>query len=127
MIRATQRSVYHYPSAAGFDQTIQRTFAEAAANAPDLPYVVDEGTRFTLGELAGRAGGLQQRLRNAGVTAGDVVTLQLPNWWEAIAAMHAVWGLGAIVNPVTPIYRGAELRAILGTSRPKVVIGPSFC
>ncbi len=85
-------------------------------------YVVDENLRLTLADIARHAGSLQTRLRAAGVEPGDVVTLQLPNWWEAIAAMHAVWGLGAIVNPVTSIYRGTELQGVFATSRPKVVI-----
>ena len=75
-------------------------------------------------ELAAQAGAVQRRLRDSGVGAGDVVTVQLPNWWEAVATMHAVWGLGAVVNPVTPIYRGNELRSILGSARPAAVVVP---
>ena len=124
-IRPTQLHPHPYSGIEAFTETIQATFASAVAAHPDATYAIDDDVRLTFAELAGRAGSLQRRLREAGVGSGDVVTLQLPNWWETIAAMHATWGLGAIVNPVTPIYRGTELQGILATSRPKVVIAPA--
>lgn len=115
-----------YPSAARFDSTIQRFFVAAAAAGPGHPYVVDGDIRLSLAEVSGRAAAMQHRLQCAGVGVGDVVTVQLPNWWQTIATMYAAWGLGAIVNPVTPIYRAAELRAILGSSRPKAMVAPDI-
>ena len=111
-------------AAAGFDRTLARTFADAVARDPHRPLVFDGDRRFTRAQLATRAGGVQRRLRDAGVGPGDVVTVQLPNWWEAVAVMYAVWGLGAVVNPVTPIYRGNELRSIVTGSRPAAVVVP---
>lgn len=125
VIRPTRAHPHQYPALEAVTETIQATFARAVAANPDATYAVDEDVRLTLAEMARRAGSLQTRLREAGVGPGDVVTLQLPNWWETIAAMHATWGLGAIVNPVTPIYRGTELQGILATSRPKAVLAPA--
>ena len=114
-----------YAGAAPFDRTIPRVFAEAVRSRPAAPAVVDGDRRLDLAGLAAAAGGLQERLRAAGVRRGDVVTAQLPNWWETIAALHAIWGLGAVINPVTPIYRSGELRAILDASRPAAVLAPT--
>ncbi len=112
------------PAAPAFDRVLPRVHADAVARNPRQPSVFDGDDRLDRAALAGRAGGWQQRLRAAGVRTGDVVTVQLPNWWETVAAMYAVWGLGAVVNPVTPIYRGNELRTILATSRPAAVVVP---
>lgn len=125
-ITATRAPLAVYRSSAVHRATIQQLFGDAVRARPNGIYVLDRMNRLTLAALAGQAGAFQVRLRDAGVEAGDVVTVQLPNWWEAVATMHAVWALGAVVNPVTPIYRGAELRSILGTSYPKVVVAPAI-
>src|SRR4029077_1850342 len=62
--------------------------------------------------------------RARGVTADDVVSFQLPNCAEAVIVFQAVMKLGATANPIVPIYRGRELRFILGQSRAKVVFIP---
>jgi cyclohexanecarboxylate-CoA ligase len=59
-----------------------------------------------------------------GVRRGHVVSVQLPNWWEAIVASWAVWRLGAVLNPITPIYRGSELRTIFAMAKPALVLTP---
>ena len=43
-----------------------------------------------------------------GIGSGDVVSFQLPNWWEFIALYVACTRLGAISNPLMPIYRSAN-------------------
>lgn len=113
-----------HPAAAPFALPIPQVLIDACAAHPDRLLVVDGEVRLTYRELVGRAGAVQQQLRENGVGVGDVVTVQLPNWWETVAAMWAVWGLGAVVNPVTPIYRGSELRGILGSARPAAVVVP---
>src|SRR5439155_22631929 len=59
-----------------------------------------------------------------GVQPRDVVSWQLPNWWEAVVVHHAALRVGAIPHPVNPIYRASELRAVLGEARPKVFVVP---
>jgi cyclohexanecarboxylate-CoA ligase len=53
-----------------------------------------------------------------------VVTVQLPNWWETIVVMQAVLRVGAVVNPVVPIYRDREVEFILGQAAPRLVVVP---
>lgn len=82
----------------------------------------DERRILTYTELAAEIGRFQSALVARGVGPGDVVSLMLPNWWQAVAASHAVWGLRATVNPVTPISRERELGAVLRAADPAVVV-----
>jgi cyclohexanecarboxylate-CoA ligase len=84
--------------------------------------VVDGEVRLSYGELSHRVRTTAEGLRSLGVGPGDAVLVQLPNWWEALVTLHAVARLGAVVNPVVPIYRSRELRFILEQSCPRVVV-----
>src|SRR2546422_412902 len=59
-----------------------------------------------------------------GVRAGDVVALQLPNWTETLAVLLAAARLGAVANPVLPIYRRRELGFILAEAGARVLFIP---
>ncbi|MEF2975927.1 AMP-binding protein [Subtercola sp. YIM 133946] len=124
MIHATYPHPRSYDSSATFSETVGHAFLRAVAAAPDAPYVDSPEGAFSFAEIYRRAARLQLRLQAAGVERGDVVAVQLPNWWETIVAFYAAWGLGAIVNPITPIYRTSELSQIFATSRPRAVLAP---
>ena len=111
-----------YLSAARWDTTIQRLFAESVAADPEALLVVDGEERLSRGGLADAARRIRVALTAVGVRPGDVVSMQLPNAWSTVAAMHGVWSAGAIVNPITTIYRGRELEVIFGSARPRVVL-----
>lgn len=108
------------------DETISSVFLRSLNALPNRTYVKDGAMCMSIKDVAHRAASFQRWLRDYGVEKGDVVTLQLPNWWETIVAMHAVWGLGAIVNPVSHINRGKDLETIFDLSRPKVIVAPAF-
>ncbi len=91
---------------------------------PDGPAVVDGLIRLDYTALADEVNRVATGFRRLGVRAGDVVTVELPNWWETVVAMHAVLRIGAVLNPVVPIYRDHELRFIIAQSRPRVVVVP---
>ena len=59
-----------------------------------------------------------------GVQPGDVVSVQLPNWYETVAIDLGVLARGAVLNPLLPNYRSRELHHILGTSRASVLFTP---
>ena len=44
-----------------------------------------------------------------GVWPGDVVSVQLPNWYETVAVDLGVLARGAVLNPLLPNYRAREL------------------
>lgn len=98
--------------------------AEAASADPSGLALVEGGIRLSNQGLFDRTERMTGGLLDAGVGPGDVVTLELPNWWETSVLMHALLRLGAVVNPVVPIYREREMRFIVGQARPRVVVIP---
>ena len=59
-----------------------------------------------------------------GVERGSVISCQLPNWREFIVVLLAAARLGAVVNPIPPIYRASELRFMLNRLESSVVVVP---
>ena len=82
-------------------------------------------TRLTWGELASRAAGFARALERLGVGPGDVVSFQLPNWWEFVAVYLATVRLGAAANPLMPIFRHRELAFMLRQAEARVFIAPA--
>lgn len=72
-----------------------------------------DGPDISFADIVGEAEEVASGLRAIGIEAGETISFQLPNWREAIAINLAAAMLGVRVNPITPIYRGAELRFIL--------------
>jgi acyl-CoA synthetase (AMP-forming)/AMP-acid ligase II len=108
------------------DATLAGRVAHLAASRADAVAVVDEGgqRRRTYAELAGEAGCLSARLRERGVTVGDVVSVQLPNWYEAVVVAVAIQSIGAVINPLLPNYRARELTHVFTTARPAAIVTP---
>jgi cyclohexanecarboxylate-CoA ligase len=63
-------------------------------------------------------------MRRLGVRPGDVIAVQVPNWWEFVVASLAAGRLGAVVNPLMPIFRERELAYMLGFAEAKILIVP---
>jgi cyclohexanecarboxylate-CoA ligase len=112
------------------DQTFSSFLANTIAATPDkLAIVADRADRATprrltyaqLGDLVGRAA---SALRGLGVGRGDVIAVQLPNWWEFVIIALAGERIGAIVNPLMPIFRERELTYMLDFASAKVFIAP---
>ena len=82
-------------------------------------------TRLTYGELGTRVERIAVGLARLGVETGDVVSYQLPNWWEFVALHLACLRIGAITNPMMPILRRRELEFMLNHARSKVMVTPS--
>lgn len=97
---------------------------EAIAARGDRPMVHDAEVTLSFAEVGHRADALAAGLRDLGVGAGDVVLVQLPNWWEAVVVHQALMRLGAVCCPVVPIYRTRELAFILAQARPVAVVTP---
>ena len=59
-------------------------------------------------------------LAGIGITKGDVVSFQLPTWWESVIITHAAFRLGAVANPIGPSLRAYELDQIFRDAAPAV-------
>jgi cyclohexanecarboxylate-CoA ligase len=112
------------------DKTIDQLLSEAAARAPDKVAIVadradrERAPRFTYSELERLADRAASSLLRLGVGRGDVVTVQLPNWWEFVVTAFACSKIGAVMNPVMPILRERELLYILNFCQAKVFVVP---
>jgi cyclohexanecarboxylate-CoA ligase len=82
--------------------------------------------RLSYAELGQRADKIALGLLACGVGKGDVVAFQLPNWWEFTALFYACCRIGAVANPLMPIFRQRELRFMLGFAEAKVAVVPGL-
>jgi bile acid-coenzyme A ligase len=89
----------------------------------DRPIVTCGEQTVTRAELETRANRLARAYQAQGVVVGDLVTLALPNSIELIAALYALWKLGAIPQPVSSRLPDAELARIVDLADPALVIG----
>ncbi|MCK0511727.1 cyclohexanecarboxylate-CoA ligase [Aromatoleum buckelii] len=80
--------------------------------------------RFTYRELAALADRVAVGLARLGVGRNDVVAMQLPNWWQFTVLYLACTRIGAVVNPLMPIFRERELSFMLGHGEAKVLVVP---
>jgi cyclohexanecarboxylate-CoA ligase len=102
------------------------TYLDRWATArPDKTAVVDGRRRYTWAALARAVDRVAHGLRAHGVEPGGVISCQLPNWNEFVLVFLAASRLGAVVNPIPPIYRASELRFMLGLLESQVLIVPA--
>ncbi|MFZ5652913.1 MAG: AMP-binding protein [Pseudomonadota bacterium] len=59
-----------------------------------------------------------------GVGKGDVISCQLPNWWEFLAIHLAAVRIGAVTNPLMPIFRHREVEYMMGFAETRLAIVP---
>ena len=83
-------------------------------------------TILTFQQLHDRVNLIAGGLKHLGVNRGDVVSFQLPNWWEFVAIVLACVKIGAVGNPLMPIFRARELEFMLGRAETKVLIVPKM-
>src|SRR5437867_4445908 len=84
------------------------------------------GRRYTFGDLAARAERMAAALARIGVGGGDVVSWQLPNWFESAALAAALDRLGAVSNPIISIYRAEEVTFVCRQARSRVLVVPGI-
>ena len=103
---------------------------DAVAVYPDRTAIVgydsQTGTRshHTYTELVQMADRIALGLTAHGVGPGDVVAAQLPNYWHFSALYLACVRVGAVINPLMPIFRQRELSFMLSFGEAKAVFVP---
>jgi len=112
------------------DRTINDSLDACLADCPDTPALtalsLDRGTThsFTYRELGTLADRIAVGLSRLGIERNDVVSCQLPNWWEFTLIYLACSRIGAVLNPLMHIYRERELSFMLAHGCSKVAIVP---
>ncbi|MEX2556207.1 MAG: AMP-binding protein [Actinomycetota bacterium] len=107
-------------------RTLWELIEKRAEATPDARLVVDErGDSLTFGGFRDQAERAAAGLLAMGVGEGTVVSWQLPSWKESIVLVAALSRLGAVQNPILPIYREREVGFIVRQARSKLLFVPS--
>ncbi len=112
------------------NQTVSHFMAQALQNCPDktaaVAYRSDvaQPIRLSYRSLDQMADRIARGLVALGVGRSDVVSWQMPNWWEFIALALACARVGAVANPIMPIFRQRELKFMLDFGESRVFIVP---
>jgi acyl-CoA synthetase (AMP-forming)/AMP-acid ligase II len=104
------------------------SLVEMAARAhPDRVVLADDyGRSLSCAQLQDSALTCAAALVKQGITAGTVVSWQLPTTLETMVVMVALARLGAVQNPVLPIWRQSELRFVTTQLATEVLIVPGL-
>lgn len=100
------------------------------ASIPNDVAVIDHNsmtgqrTELTHAEFGQRVDRIAAGFVRLGIGRGDVVSMQLPNWWQFLAIHCACLRLGAITNPIMPIFREREMTFMLGRAESKILVIP---
>ena len=111
----TEPDVPHRSGLAMFDAAVRRRPAAALIHYLDTTLTVAEVDRLSAGLAVGLA-------TEYGVTRGDRVMVQVQNIPAFVLAMIATWRLGAIMVPVNPMFKEAELDKLVEDSAPTVIV-----
>lgn len=114
-------------TAAGQWQNITLTdfLDQAAADTPEKTASVDSRGSFSYAELKRQVDRCALGLLEMGVVPGDVVSIQLPNWREWLVVHYAAVRIGAITNPLIPVYRDREIGFMMERAQAKVLVIPA--
>ncbi len=112
------------------DRLLTEYLEDAVAAHPDRTAIVGydshAGTRshHTYNELNRMVDRIALGLIAHGIEPGDVVAAQLPNSWHFNALYLACVRIGAVINPLMPIFRHRELSFMLSFGEAKAVFVP---
>ena len=113
------------------DKLVLDYLDDAVAGGPDRPAIVGynsetgETTTLSYAEFDRLSRKVALALIGLGVEVGEVVSCQLPNWWQFTVLHVACVRIGAISNPLMPIFRERELSFMLGLAEAKVLVAPA--
>lgn len=113
------------------DVVLTDHFDRSVAARPDAIAIVGHDsitglrTELSHAELNRCAERIALNLARLGVRRRDVVSCQLPAWWQFVALHLACLKLGAVTNPLMPIFRERELAFMLEQAESKVFVVPT--
>lgn len=114
----------HLPAAVQVPlRPISENLSRTAARLPDKPAIHYYGATLSYGALAGRVealAGWMQRV--AGVAKGDRVLLYMQNSPQFVTAYYAILRADAVVVPVNPMNRTAELAHLARDTGARLIV-----
>ncbi|MBD8589136.1 AMP-binding protein [Peribacillus simplex] len=108
------------------NRTILDYLNDAIVKHPEKIAIIDKKSSFTYKQLGKLVDRIALGLLHIGLGKGDVVSFQLPNWNEFIILHYAVTRIGAISNPLIPIYRDREIGYMVGMAESKMIVVPDY-
>lgn len=106
------------------DRTITDFLDDWADRTPDKVAFIDSRRQVTFAELRSLVDRAALGLLELGIGPADVVSFQLPNWIEWIVVHYAASRIGAVSNPLIPIYREREVGFMVGLAQSKLIVVP---
>ena len=98
-----------------------------AAATPESEMTVDEhGRTVRFGEFRDSVLRAAAGLSTHGVEPGDVVSWMLPTWHESFVLAGALARLGAVQNPILPIYRDREVGFCTAQAGTRLLLVPGM-
>ena len=94
----------------------------ATAHDPSLPALLTGARRLTYGDLDERVTSLAERMRAAGVTAGQPVAAVLPRGADSVVTLLACLRTRAVYCPLSPSDPPARLELLLSRLAPALVL-----
>jgi bile acid-coenzyme A ligase len=96
--------------------------SQLAARRPRRPAVSDQARTVTWEELDRRTNQIARGLEVAGVRAGDLVTVGLPNGVDFIEACFGLWKAGATPQPISFRLPAHEAEAVMDLAQTPILI-----
>jgi acyl-CoA synthetase (AMP-forming)/AMP-acid ligase II len=107
-------------------RTLWELVERRAAATPDARFGLDEeGRSLTFAEYKDAAERAAAGLMGLGVGEGVNVSWELPTWLESMVLVAALSRLGAVQNPMLPIYRAREVGFITRQTGARLLVVPS--
>jgi acyl-CoA synthetase (AMP-forming)/AMP-acid ligase II len=107
-------------------RTLWELVERRAAATPDMRFGLDEeGRTLTFAQYKDAAERAAAGLMTRGVGEGVNVSWELPTWLESMVLVGALARLGAVQNPMLPIYRAREVGFITRQTGARLLVVPS--
>jgi len=108
------------------NKTLDDCCREVLKKDPDRIAIVDRDHRLPFRRIDILANNVANGLRKLGISRGKVVSFQLPNWYHSVVLNLALTRLGAIINPIIPIYKEREVSFILNQAQSEAFVIPDI-
>src|SRR5437660_12595134 len=107
-------------------RTLWELVERRAQETHDAVFLTDESKRtMTFAEYREAAERAAAGLAALGVGEDTPVTWQLPTWIESFVLVAALARLGAVQNPVMPIYRQREVSFVTEQTKARLLVVPT--
>jgi cyclohexanecarboxylate-CoA ligase len=106
------------------DSTLDDYLQQHVRERGDKLAIIDRRWRLTFADLNRLARRAACGLLHLGVTPGDVISIQTPNWAEWLIMHCAATKIGAVTNSIGAVYRHREVGYILDYAETALILIP---